>query len=55
MLEESLRVIDRAIAQSRDALARDPASQFLGEQLTRTLDAKVQLLRTAALLPRSGA
>lgn len=51
VLENSLRVIDEAIAQSRAALARDPASGFLNEQLNRSLDKKVELLRTAVLLP----
>jgi hypothetical protein len=54
VLEQSLRVIDRAIAQSRAALARDPNSQFLGDQLTRALDSKVELLRTVALLRPRG-
>jgi hypothetical protein len=54
VLERNLRIIDQAIAQSRAALARDPKSQFLGEQLTRALDSKVELLRTAALLPQRG-
>jgi hypothetical protein len=54
VLERNLRIIDQAIAQSRAALARDPRSQFLGEQLTRALDSKVELLRTAALLPQRG-
>ncbi|HET6680493.1 MAG TPA: zf-HC2 domain-containing protein [Gemmatimonadaceae bacterium] len=51
VLESSLRVIDDAIAQSRAALASDPASGFLSEQLNRSLDKKVDLLRTAVLLP----
>ncbi len=55
VLERNLRIIDQAIAQSRAALARDPNSQFLGDQLTRALDSKVELLRTAALLPQRGA
>jgi hypothetical protein len=51
VLEHSLRIIDDAIAQSRRALARDPHSRLLGDQLTRALDQKVELLRTAVLLP----
>jgi hypothetical protein len=51
VIEKNLRVIDDAIAQSRAALARDPRSGFLTEQLTNALDRKVELLRTAALLP----
>lgn len=53
VIEKSLRVIDDAIAQSRTALARDPQSRLLGDQLTRALDQKVELLRTAILLPAS--
>lgn len=52
-IEQNLRVIDDAIRQARAALARDPASRFLGEQLDRVLSRKVELLRTAALLPSS--
>lgn len=53
IIERNLRVIDAAIEQSRAALARDPASSSLSDQLTRVLDKKVELLRTAALLPAS--
>ena len=51
VLEQSLGVIDGAIAQSRAALARDPGSAFLNQQLTSALDKKLELLRTAAALP----
>jgi anti-sigma factor RsiW len=51
VIEHSLAVIDEAIAQSRAALARDPRSRFLNEQLTSALNKKVELLRTAAMLP----
>jgi hypothetical protein len=53
VLVRNLAIIDAAIAQSRAALARDPQSQFLGDQLTRALGQKVELLRTVALLPRT--
>jgi hypothetical protein len=53
IIERNLRIIDAAIAQSRAALANDPASRLLGDQLTHALDKKVELLRTAALLPAS--
>lgn len=53
VLARNLQIIDAAIAASRAALARDPRSPFLGEQLTRALGQKVDLLRTAALLPRT--
>ncbi len=51
VLEQSIAVIDSAIAQSRAALAQDPASGFLATQLNHSLEKKVELLRTAALLP----
>jgi hypothetical protein len=51
VLDQSIAVIDSAIAQSRAALASDPASGFLATQLNHSLDKKVELLRTAALLP----
>jgi hypothetical protein len=53
IIERNLQIIDAAIAQSRAALARDPASQMLDQQLTHALDKKVELLRTAAMLPAS--
>lgn len=53
IIEKNLRIIDAAIEQSRAALAKDPASLLLSEQLTHALDKKVELLRTAALLPAS--
>ena len=53
IIERNLRIIDAAIEESRAALAKDPASQLLSEQLTHALDKKVELLRTAALLPAS--
>ena len=51
VLEQSIAVIDSAIAQSRAALSKDPASGFLATQLNHSLEKKVELLRTAALLP----
>ena len=51
VLEQSIAVMDSAIAQGRAALAHDPASGFLATQLNRSLEKKVELLRTAALLP----
>ena len=53
IIEKNLQIIDAAIEQSRAALASDPASHLLGQQLTHALDKKVELLRTAALLPAS--
>lgn len=51
IIERNLRIIDSAIAQSRAALARDPHSNFLNDQLNNALGQKVELLRTVALLP----
>jgi hypothetical protein len=53
IIQRNLDIIDAAIAQSRAALANDPASRMLGQQLTHALDKKVELLRTAAMLPAS--
>ena len=53
IIERNLEIIDAAIEQSKAALARDPASLLLSEQLTHALDKKVELLRTAALLRAS--
>jgi hypothetical protein len=54
ILENNLRVIEGAIGESRAALARDPGSAFLREQLNRALDKKLELLRTVALMrPRA--
>ena len=53
IIEQNLKIIDAAIERSRAALAKDPASLLLSEQLTHVLDKKVELLRTAALLPAS--
>lgn len=51
VVERNLRVIDDAIAQCRSALEKDPASRFLIESLNHALENKVELLRTAAMLP----
>lgn len=53
IIEKNLQIIDAAIERSRAALAKDPTSLLLSEQLTHALDKKVELLRTAALLPAS--
>ena len=51
VIERNLKVIDDAIAQCRLALAKDPASRFLMESLNSALETKVELLRTASMLP----
>ena len=43
--------LDDAIAECKKAIARDPASHFLMESLNQSLQAKMELMRTAALLP----
>jgi anti-sigma factor RsiW len=53
IIERNLQIIDAAIEQSKAALARDPASLLLSQQLNHALDKKVELLRTAAMLPAS--
>ena len=52
LLERNLEIIDHAIAESRAALATNPGSALLNRQLQNALGKKVQVLRTAALLPR---
>jgi hypothetical protein len=51
VLKTNLAVIDAAIAESRAALASDPASQFLADQFTRAYTSKLTLLRDAVTLP----
>jgi hypothetical protein len=51
VLEKNLKLIDRAISESKSALAADPASAFLAGRLNRAYDTKLELLRSAALLP----
>jgi hypothetical protein len=51
VLEASMTLIDAAIAESRKALAADPASRFLATQYTRAYTSKLTLLRDAATLP----
>jgi hypothetical protein len=51
IIEKNLQVIDAAIAECKKAIVRDPASRFLIESLNQSLQSKVALMRTAALLP----
>lgn len=51
IIEKNLQVIDTAIVQCKKAIARDPASRFLIESLNQSLQTKVELMRTTALLP----
>ncbi|MDQ6768500.1 MAG: zf-HC2 domain-containing protein [Gemmatimonadota bacterium] len=50
VIERNLRIIDSNIAQIRAALQKDPGSPLLGDQVSRALDMKVELLRRVALL-----
>jgi hypothetical protein len=49
-VERSLRTIDAAIAEAREALARDPGSETLARLLVAGHDQKVELLRHATRL-----
>jgi hypothetical protein len=51
VIQHNLQVIDSAIAESRRALAQDPHSALLADQLDQALSTKMELLRTVALLP----
>ncbi|MFI5311735.1 MAG: zf-HC2 domain-containing protein [Gemmatimonadales bacterium] len=51
VVERNLKLIDAAITESKAALAADPASAFLLDQLTRAYDTKLRLLRGLATLP----
>lgn len=51
VIQHSLTTIDIAIKEARTALASDPASTFLKEQLDKALEKKLGLLRRVALLP----
>lgn len=49
-VERSLRTIEGAIAEAREALARDPGSETLARLLVAGHDQKVELLRQATRL-----
>jgi hypothetical protein len=53
IVKRNLEVIDDAIAQSKAALAKDPASPLLYDQVTRARGKKIELLRTMAALSSS--
>jgi hypothetical protein len=50
VVRRNLAIIDQAIRESRVALAADPQSGFLLEQLDRAYGRKVGLLRRLTLL-----
>jgi hypothetical protein len=49
-VERSLRTIEGAIAEAREALSRDPGSETLARLLVAGHDQKVELLRHATRL-----
>lgn len=51
VIENNLQIINKAILESRAALAKDPKSPMLSNQLDNVLGSKVELLRTVAFLP----
>src|SRR5256885_5478755 len=51
-LKSSLRTIDEAILEARNALARDPANKTLIEMLSGTYRQKVDLLRRSTEMTR---
>ncbi len=52
-LQKSLADIDRALADARHALARDPANVYLNAHLAETMRLKLEFLRDAASLTQS--
>jgi anti-sigma factor RsiW len=53
VLEQNLAIIDRAIADARNALAQEPGNQYLTRYLDATMQRKVQLLRRATSVMRA--
>jgi hypothetical protein len=50
IVEQNLQIIDRAIAQARQALEADPANSYLSGHLVETRRKKLDLLRRATAL-----
>ncbi len=50
VVEQNLRIIDRAIREARGALAEDPSSSYLTTHLAQTMRRKVELLKRATTL-----
>lgn len=50
VIEQNLRIIDRAIFQARRALAADPNSSYLNDHLSRTMRQKLEFLRRTTAL-----
>ncbi len=51
VIRKNLALIDTAIAESKAALAADPASTFLADRLNYAYGTKLDLLRAAATMP----
>lgn len=47
VIEDNIRIIDRAILDARTALERDPSNQFLNAHLENTMKRKIELLKRA--------
>lgn len=50
VIEDNLRIIDRATEEARRALAADPANPYLNDHLVQQMRRKVDLLRQVAVL-----
>jgi anti-sigma factor RsiW len=48
VIEDNLRLIDRAIAEARAAIAADPANGYLSGQVAANMHRKLEILRRAA-------
>jgi anti-sigma factor RsiW len=48
VLRQQLAIIDRALTEAQEALARDPASEFLADHYTGMMKKKLNALRAAA-------
>jgi len=53
VIEENLRIIDRAIAEARSAIAADPANAYLRSQVAANMRRKLDILRQATDVIRS--
>ena len=51
VVRKNLRLIDGAIAESKAALAKDPASVFLNDRLTHAYETKLHVMRALATRP----
>ena len=49
VLQQQLAIIDRALAEAREALARDPASDFLAGHYAAMMKKKLNVLRAATI------